>query len=415
MTILDWSPTGLGLASISCAALLMFLFRKKTFGYFDPLSIYLATRTAPTLGSILLIFSIDAIYSYFFLLTLGSVLIFIATLYLSTPKLNIAVTSLSDRCINDLSRLAIALTIAKFSILFSSTGSLPIFGGSGSDSFIEFAEDNKVGTSFLFAIGSAELVLLSLVIPATKGFKRMFVLLALITSALMHLAGGKKSSLLSILFALALGEYLRMHFTNYKNRFFTNRKTVSLMAIVAILWAWLIFEKTSGSIDFPEANALATLLDFIFLQWAYPTFLFSSGELSGFFNGYHVNKIIYFFHTVFSPLGFPAFDASIGPSLTEYQTGQLTGNGINPTFILEGYMLFGVLLPLYSLLAALFIGRFRAHITNLRHPKIKVLFCSLLLPPIYIFPVDALLFMKILISLLLLSPGVMLLSGMLKR
>jgi hypothetical protein len=139
--------------------------------------------------------------------------------------------------------------------------------------------------------------------------------------------------------------------------------------------------------------------------------LFASGDLINFFDKYEVNKFTYFFHTILSPLGFPAFRSSIGPAINEYQTGQLTGNGINPSFLLEGYVLFGVVLPIYSIITALTIGRLRWYIKSLQNQRNKVLLYAILLPTIYIFPVDALLFMKISISLIIMSPFIFILTS----
>lgn len=407
MATLEWSPTGVGLTSVFFTFLLLGIFNKRIFGYLDPLSIYLSTRAAPTLAAITLLFSTNAISSYFYILAAASVFLFITALYFTTPKIITNNFILDERHINDLFKIALALSTFKFGILFTATGSLPIFGDSGSDSFIGFAENNKVATSFLLAIGSSELVLLSLLTFVTKGRYRLIVVIFLLLSILMHLSGGKKSALLAILFALALGEYLRIGFTNYKKRRFTNIKFVSVLFVAALLWASYLFQETSGGIIVSENNLISGLLDLIFVQWAYPTFLFSSGDLVDFFDNYYVNKLIYFFHSALSPLGFPAFTASIGPALHEYQTGQLTGNGINPTYVLEGYVIFGVFLPVYAFLSALIIGKFRGQIAMIKNPRNKILLYALLLPAIYIFPIDALLFMKILIALFLLSPSLL--------
>jgi hypothetical protein len=415
MSTLEWHTAGIGPISVLCSIFLIFIFRTKQFGYLDPLSLYLATRAGPTLASVILMLSVEAITSYFFILTIVSVIVFITTLYLVTPRLTPSAAVLDELGIKKLFHVAIALSIIKIAIFYTASGSLPVFGESGSDSYIGFAEDNKLGSSFLLAVGSSELILLSCLIGVTKGTTRLTILLLLILSIAMHLAGGKKSSLLGILLALALGEYLRMQFTSSKKRFFTSLKVLGFIFTAAILWAGFIFEKTSGYIELPESNAIITILDLVLFQWAYPTYLFLSNELSAFFDIYDVNRLLYFFHTALSPLGFPAFSASIGPALHEYQTGYLSGNGINPTYLIEGYVLLGNLLPLYSLLVALIIGKARKCINNLRDTRTKILCYALFLPAIYIIPIDALLFMKILIALLLLSPGLLLIFRTYKK
>jgi hypothetical protein len=93
----------------------------------------------------------------------------------------------------------------------------------------------------------------------------------------------------------------------------------------------------------------------------------------------------------------------------------MTGNGINPSFLLEGYVLLGVLLPLYSIGAAFFIGSLRGYINSVRNQRNKVLLYALLLPALYVIPIDALLFMKITIALCILSPGIIIIIGGIKK
>ena len=412
---LEWTSEGIGYLSIVFGMLLMYVFRRKIFGYFDPLAVYLILRAGPMLGSIFMLFSIESLSTYYYSITVLSTVLFFGALYFFTPKIKYESQPIEDSGLADIYRVALALTVIKFIILYLAAGTLPVFGDSGSDSFIGFEDENKIGTSFLFSIGAAELILLSLLLPVTKGLKRIIVSFLLIVSLLMIISAGKKSSMLLVLTALAFGDYLRINFTGNKKQLFTSWKLVLILIVAAFLWAGLQYRNTAGDVNIPDAGVISFVLDFIFVQWAYPVFLFASGELNDFFAGYVVNKLTYFFHTALSPLGFPAFSASIGPALNEYQTGLMTGNGINPLFLLEGYALFGVMLPLYAIGAAFFVGRFRCYIANIRNQRNKVLLYTLLLPPLYIFPVDALLFMKIIIALIILSPGIVLIAKGFKR
>jgi hypothetical protein len=406
MNQLNWTADGLGIVALTFAAVSAWLFQKKYFGLFDPLLVFLVTRIAPTIAALLILASSEALTSSFYLLALISTLLFIITLYKCTPKINRSSPINNSEDFRRILSFSVFLCLLKLGILATSTGSLPVFGDKGSDSFIDFALENKLSTSFIFAIASSELVLLSFVLPFVKGKEKALVVLLGIISILMHLTAGKKSSLLSVMLALSLGDYLRAHYTSCSFKVFTKKSVIITLLIFSILWAGWIYKETALSIDYSFAlvDYIFGALDLIFIQWSYPTFLFSSGELSGFFDSYIVNRFIYFFHTALSPIGLPAFSASIGPALNEYQTGELTGNGVNPTFLIEGYVLFGMLLPFYSILTAFLVGKIRYKLSSLKSPRRAVILHALLLPPIYILPADALLFMKIVMAMLLLSP-----------
>lgn len=406
MNQLNWTADGLGIVALTFAVVAAWVFKKRYFGLFDPLLVFLVTRIAPTIAALLLLTSSEALTFSFYLLALVSTLFFIIILYKYTPKIDRCSPISNSEDFRRILSLSVFLSLLKFGFLAASTGTLPLFGDKGSDSFIDFALENKLSTSFIFAIASSELVLLSFVLPFFKGKEKALVFFLIIISILMHLTAGKKSSLLSVMLALSLGDYLRAHYTSYSSKLFTKKSVIITLLTFSILWAGWIYKEAALSIDYNFAlvDYIFGVLDIIFIQWSYPTFLFSSGELSGFIESYNVNRFIYFFHTALSPFGFPAFNASIGPALNEYQTGELTGNGINPTFLIEGYVLFGMLLPLYSILTAFLVGGIRYKLSSIKSPRRAVILHALLLPPIYILPADALLFMKVVMSMLLLSP-----------
>jgi len=166
---------------------------------------------------------------------------------------------------------------------------------------------------------------------------------------------------------------------------------------LSIFWAAFIYTNTAVTdieiLDFDFGNVISAL-DFAMIQFAYPYFIFSSGELSGFFETYKFNQFTYIFHSILSPLGYPAFSSSIGPAITEFQTGNFSENGITPTFIIEGYVLFGNLLPFYAFLLALALVKGRIVLMRVRSLKYKIILCSLFFPVLYTVTIDALLFVK---------------------
>lgn len=398
---------GIGYVSLCCAIPLVYIFRRKFFGYMDPLSFYLLLRITPMLAAVISLLPFISLSDFYYIITASSVLIFISVLYLATPTMKYTSNEISKNGLIGLYRVALSLVALKLIILFSATGTLPIFGSSGSDSFINFEIENKIGASLLLALGTSELILISVLLPVVRGRKRLILAGCLILSALMILSVGKKSSLLMILFALVYGDYIRISFTNNKKKVFTNWLFVALLTLASFVWAGFLYWSTAVTISMPNSRLLTFILDIIFIQWAYPVLLFASGELDSFFDVYNVNRLTYFLHSALSPLGFPAFKASIGPALNEYQTGQMTGNGINPTFLLEGYVIVGVLLPLYSAFVALVIGRSRHYISKIRNQRDKIMMHVIITPALYILPVDALLFMKVLMVLLIFTPLLM--------
>ena len=404
--MLNWSSEGIGLITICFAIVLSILFKSKQFGLFDPLTFFIITRISPAFGALILMISLESLFSFFYIITLISVIIFTSTLLFVSPRIRPRKVVMSQSDVDRIARLAILLLIVKLALILISSGPLPVFGERGSDSFIDFESDNKLITSFVFAIGSTELILLSFVVPLINTRKRILVAVLIVISCIFHLFAGKKSSVLQIFYALALGEYLRVAYTSNNAPFFLKRVVSISIIVVSLSWAGFIYSQTVSDYDVQVdfVNVILSIPDIIFFQWAYPIFIFASGELSNFIQNYEVNKIIYFFHTALSPLGFPAFAASIGPSIHEYQTGNLSGNGINPTYIIEGYVIFGILLPLYSFIIAFIVAKIRKKINSLEKPGVSVVMSALLLQSIYAIPVDSLFFMKIIIALVLLSP-----------
>lgn len=391
----SWA-SGIGILSIFFAIPLFLFFKYRNFGFFDPLNFFLITRVAAMLAALALLLT-NAPPTLNLILFFASATLFIATLYLVTPKSRCAKSYCDEKSINYFVRFGIILILIKMGILFGATGSLPIFSEGGSDAYIGFDMDNKLASSFLLGLGTADIVLLAFVIPLiSKSRLRVLVFAFLLLAMLLSMSSGKKSAMLGIFLAIAFGEYLRIALIANQKRYFL--RNVNIMAGIAlgIFWAAWTYTRTIG-IDFvlPDMESINLIIDFTMFQWAYVYFLFISDGMDLFFQTYQVNQWTYFFHSLLSPLGFPAFHASIGPAIHEYLTGELTGNGVNPSFVVEGYVLLGVFSPLYAIVTALIIGKGRLLILRMHSLEYKVILSALLLPPLYSFPSDGLYFAKI--------------------
>lgn len=391
----SWA-SGIGILSIFYAIPLFLIFKYRNFGFFDPLNFFLITRVAPMLAALTLLL-MNAPPTLNLILFFASATLFIATLYLVTPKSRCAKSYCDAKSINYFVRFSIILIFVKMGILFGATGSLPIFSEGGSDAYIGFDMDNKLGSSFLLGLGTADVVLLAFVIPLISKIRlRVLVFVFLLLAMLLGMSSGKKSAMLGIFLAIAFGEYLRIALIANQKRYFL--RNVSIMAGIAlgVFWAAWTYTRTIGE-DFilPDMESVNLIIDFTMFQWAYVYFLFISDGMNLFFQTYQVNQWTYFFHSLLSPLGFPAFHASIGPAIHEYLTGEITGHGVNPSFVVEGYVLLGIFSPLYAIVAALIIGKGRLLILRIHSLEYKVILSALLLPALYSFPSDGLYFAKI--------------------
>ena len=404
MPSLHWSSSGVGVLSVAVGFLTYLVFRKKVFGLLDPMSFFIVTRLAPLISVLILMMSERALHSYYFLLLLASAFLFISALWLSARRVVACRVNCEVGVVRGLLKVAVGLFFLKIFIFIFSTGTLPVFGESGSDSFIRFDVENKISSSLLLGISRTDIVLLSFVIPLARGKMRFASIIFLILALLLVLVGGKKSAILGSIVSVGLGEYLRINFINGQCRYFIRPVMLLMFGLAAVGWAAWVYSRGPSSYEDIGQISIVFLLDLVFLQWAYPFFLFASGELSSFFDVYQVHRPLYFFHSISSPLGFPAFHASIGPALHEFKTGNLSGNGTNPTFVLEGYVLFGILMPLYACVLGLFIGLVRTQILSIKSLRRKVLYSSIFLSSLFVIPVSSLLFMKMLWVIILLSP-----------
>jgi hypothetical protein len=333
------------------------------------------------------------IYSFLFILSgLG----FVVGLYTSTPKINIKKSTCTSIDNKYIIRVGLFILFCKIFIWILVSGEIPLFLEDGSNAYIIFDSNNKILSSVLLGFGSADLVLIGFSIPILKTDRsRAILLLLLLVSIIIAVGGGKKAALISAFLAIALSEYLRLVFVKNQKLFFLTMKNIIIGAIFSISWfIWIYFRTESMYLIELNLSSIDEVFNFVLYQFANPHILFVSGELIQFFNQYQVNKITYAFHSILSPLGFPAFHASIGPALHEYQTGNLSGHGTNPTFILEGYVLFGYLMPIYAVILGVITGRARLLLMTVDKIHYKIVLNSLLLPTIYIASIDLLLFLK---------------------
>lgn len=397
MIDLSFLGLGIGFWYLLITLLLIWLFRRLPLGLLDPLSVFLIMRVAPMFAALLVLLANVPLTSYLLLFFLSANL-FIFTLYATTPKLRVEKCVCSEGTIKFFILIGFVLLTIKIIILVNSVGILPVFSDKGSDSYIDFNSENKLGSTFLLGLGNSQLVLFAFVLPLVKKLKwRILAYLFFLLSISLGLAGGKKSSLLAILLAVALGEYLRVIFIANQKKYFLSLHAIIIGVALSIFWAAWTYIKTVGgdsdSVVF-DFGLVSLALDFAMIQFAYPYFIFSSGELSGFFQTYQFNQFTYIFHSLLSPLGFPAFSSSIGPAITEYQTGNFSENGITPTFIIEGYVLFGKLLPLYAVFVALVLAKGRMALMRIRSLEYKIVAFAFFFPILYAFPIDALLSAK---------------------
>ncbi|CAM8365675.1 hypothetical protein MCEWOLH11_00864 [Candidatus Methylopumilus universalis] len=405
MTELTFLGLGIGCWFVVFSLLFIWLFKRRSFGLLEPLSVFLILRVAPMLSALLVLLANETLTLYLLLFFMAAIL-FIFTIYARTPKLILEKTDCSGKSVAFFFLIGFILLAIKIIIIVSSTGILPVFSNMGSNAYIDFNNENKLGSTFLLGIGNSNLVLFAFILPFLKKMKwRICVYLLFFISVVFGLFAGKKASLLSIFLAVALGDYLRVIFISNQKTYFLSLKSISIGIIISIFWAAMIYIRTLGadiaSVAF-DFNLVSQTLDFLMVQFSYPFFIFSSGELSGFFEGYEFNHFRYIFHSLLSPLGFPAFLSSIGPAITEYQTGNFSENGITPTFIIEGYVLFGNLMPLYAFFLAIAITKGRTFLIRTQSLDYKIIMFAFFYPILYTPFSDALLFLKMLYVLIFL-------------
>ena len=216
------------------------------------------------------------------------------------------------------------------------------------------------------------------------------------------MSGGKKSSMLQAVLSFSLGDYMRVKFLRKQKYFFLSRMGIFVGILLAIIWAFWVYARTVGfsvgevdGVHLFDISSVSQVLNFVMHQWYHPFELFVYHDLDQFLVQYQVNQAHYFFHSLLSPLGYPAFSLSIGPAIEEFMTGGTNGGGINPTFLIEGYVLFGIFVPIYSFLLGCLIGVLRRRILQIKYMEYRIIVSAFLLPILYSLAIDSLLFFKV--------------------
>ena len=379
-------------------AVIYSIFKNKIWGWLDPLFLFLSMRIATAIV-VAIQFTFDPSLSGRGTLHLILCLVvFITSLWISSPKTNAQIllkSEIPENQVTKLLNMGLLLLICKIAIMATVYNELPIFSGEkGSDSYISFDVNNKLISSLLLGLGSSDIIILACIVPLLKIKKEKYIgRLAFFMSVLIAIAALKKSALIGVIFSVAFGEYLRHHFFRSAKSIYIKPRIIFSAALLAVAWAYYVYISTTTISNIISIN---DILNFAPFQFMYVYTLYASGIIYDFSATYLFNPFLYFFHSVLSPLGYPAFSASIGPALHEYLTGDLSGNGVNPTYIVEGYIVFGWYLTLYY---AAFLGWFlgftrRILLKRLSISANKIALCALLLPLLYTVTIDALLAIK---------------------
>ena len=366
----------------------------------DPISIYLFFRLSPAI--VVLCFSIFYIWDTHS----DAILIYAANILLSAiPLLLIRYRKLEVH-INeayDIFYFTLFLCLIKILIIMPAFTEMPIFTGGGSDGIIKYYESNKIAGVFILGIGNIDLILLSFLRRCQfRGIVRMTIYISIVILLIFIISSLKKGAILNAVFAIIFGEALAYRYIRHpKPVIFTVNKII-LALVISVTWAFYIALESNVRLE--NMNILH-LFDVAIYQFMVPYFTYFKSDFWSFASSYEFDKILFYFHTITSPLGAPAFDASIGPSYHGYLTGRITGNGINPTFILEGLIFWGTFGALTTLLY-IFVSVCFLSIVRLRIRPSQVLVFTVII--VVLFPVlwiDSLLFMKrvIAITIVLLS------------
>ena len=267
--------SGIGWISVLCFMPLILLFKSRTLGFFDPLNMFLLMRISPMLASMIIIYNVSPINEKFLLFVLSGIL-FIVSTYWASSKSKINQTILSKRSIYYLFTLAVTISTIKTIVLLTAIGGLPIFDNQGSNAYIDFDLKNKIRSSILLGLGSADLILLSFIIPLIKKHRsRILAMIVLVSFIAIGMVSGKKTAIFNIFIAVALGEYLRICFLEKQQKFFLSSKFIFVGLLVSFLWAGYVYTKTEGLEKFiVDSSFISSSLDFVMYQWAYPFELF---------------------------------------------------------------------------------------------------------------------------------------------
>ena len=167
MTELTFLGLGIGCWFVVFSLLFIWLFKRRSFGLLEPLSVFLILRVAPMLSALLVLLANETLTPYLLLFFMAAIL-FIFTIYARTPKLILEKTDCSGKSVAFFFLIGFILLAIKIIIIVSSTGILPVFSNMGSNAYIDFNNKNKLGSTFLLGIGNSNLVLFCIYITVFK-------------------------------------------------------------------------------------------------------------------------------------------------------------------------------------------------------------------------------------------------------
>jgi oligosaccharide repeat unit polymerase len=406
-------PSGLFILAALLYLLLAWVFARRLFGVFDPLSFFLFSRIGVPLSFLILArnsFSFQwSVYLW------ACFLLFIVALFFSTRILRVNRIQRNARTAKVRSRLydwLKLLFLVKAGVLVSVATTLPIFAKGGAGAYIGFDAENKVASALLFGLGTSDFTLACVLLPGSVGRTRVYLWIMAVISGITPLLTAKKSSVLSLIMALAIAKYVQSKLglggvSQSRRAYFAGLLALSL---VAVGWAYWVFLQSADAMALEMFDSTLSILDFIAYQWAYVYHMFFvENILPSFVDVVQYNPLTYFFHSPLKFLGWGgAFEYSIGPALDQYLSGEVTGYGINPTFPVEGYVLFGFVGGLlFAALSGLFVGSLRSWLDRQSSEERGIVLIALLMQNLMAWPVDSLLFVKMAtVSMILYVVGV---------
>lgn len=390
--------SGISIYVFACYCILYLAFKRigSVISIGDPISLYLFFRFTPALIVLIMcIFYMWDTHTKLISLYAFSLLIScIPIIIIGYRKLQI----LELDC-KEIYSFALFLCFFKLALILPTISSYPIFTGGGSDAIIQYYESNKIAGTFTLGIGNIDLILLSFLRRSElKWNKRNIVKLFMIIFVLLSLITLKKGAVLNMIFAIVFGEALASRFIkNPRPPIFSLLKIFFAFSI-AIGWAYYI--ALESGVKFKSLDILF-LFDLAIYQYMVPYITYFKQDFWLFSTTYEFDKFLFYFHTITKPLGAPAFEASIGPSYHDYLYGSVTGNGINPTFLLEGLVFWGSYGILTTLLYTLVSLGFIIILYLRFRPPMIIILTVIVVTLIPILWIDSLLFMKRFFSILI--------------
>jgi hypothetical protein len=389
------------IAALLLSVAFYLLFRNRIFGIADPLFLFLVIRVAAGLAFLPYTseFYEDAYYSALAVVSTAVLVLIVWLEGSGKPESSLAVSHETNR---HLLNSGAKLLFLKLILVLAVFQQLPIFMDKGSDSYIDFDVENKLVSSFLLGINYVDVFLLSFVLPLLVEKKEKYSCwILLLLSICVSIVNFKKSTILMILLTVLFADNVRRHYYGDKVGRLLSGRVLAVGGLLGFGWMAAVFQYTISEYEVVGVNEILNFVVSIFSQ---PYTVLLSHDFHAFAESYEVNRVLYFFHTFTSSVfNLPAFSASIGPAFNEYQTGFMTGHGINPTYLLEGFVLLGpMLLPVYAAAVGFVLCLVRFYLVNSgMRMESRIVLIGLLFPALYTLPVDALLAAKMVMVIVL--------------